>query len=129
MVVPRRKTESVCFRHGVNTNLTVYDWFYLNLLLMNRGPGVCDRWYRSFKCETLILNDMKKEILHLVALAAVIMAIFFVGRYDYNEEIIYHMSDGTYEALRERLGDVSSTELVDVYMSDCEYWDSLGRLK
>lgn len=67
--------------------------------------------------------------MHLVTLAAVIVAICFVGRYDYNDEIMYHMSEETYEVLREKLGDVSSLELVDVYMSDCEYWDSLGRLK
>ena len=72
---------------------------------------------------------MKKEILHLVTLVAVIVAICFVGRFDYNDEVLYNMSDGTYQALREKLGDVSSTQLVDVYMSDCEYWDSLGRLK
>ena len=70
-----------------------------------------------------------KEIKHLLALLAVIIAVCLVGRSDYNEEIIYHMSDGTYQVLREKLGDVSSSELVDVYMSDCEYWDSLGRLK
>ena len=72
---------------------------------------------------------MKKEVLHLLAIVFVIVAICFVGRYDYNDEILYHMSEGTYEVLREKLGNVSSTELVDVYMSDCEYWDSLGRLK
>ena len=65
----------------------------------------------------------------MVTLAAVIVAICIVGRYDYNDEILYHMSEGTYQVLREKLGDVSSSELVDVYMSDCEYWDSLGRLK
>lgn len=70
-----------------------------------------------------------KELKHLLVLAAVIIAVCLVGRSDYNEEIIYHMSNGTYEALREKLGDVSTSELVDVYMSDCEYWDSLGRLK
>ena len=65
----------------------------------------------------------------MVVMAGVIVAICVVGRFDYNDEILYHMSEGTYEALREKLGDVSSFELVDVYMSDCEYWDSLGRLK
>ena len=70
-----------------------------------------------------------KELKYLLVLVAVIVAICFVGRYDYNDEILYHMSEGTYEVLREKLGNVSSTELVDVYMSDCEYWDSLGRLK
>lgn len=72
---------------------------------------------------------MKKEFWHFVNLAAVIVAICFVGRFDYNDEILYHMSEGTYEVLREKLGNVSSTELVDVYMSDCEYWDSLGMLR
>lgn len=72
---------------------------------------------------------MKKEFWHLVVMTTVIAAICVVGRSDYNQEIIYNMSNGTYEVLREKLGDVSSSELVDVYMSDCEYWDSLGRLK
>ena len=72
---------------------------------------------------------MKKEFWHLVVMATVIVAICVVGRSDYNQEIIYNMSNGTYEVLREKLGDVSSGELVDVYMSDCEYWDSLGLLK
>lgn len=65
----------------------------------------------------------------MVVMATVIVAICVVGRSDYNQEIIYNMSNGTYEVLREKLGNVSSTELVDVYMSDCEYWDSLGMLK
>lgn len=72
---------------------------------------------------------MKKEFWHLVALVAVIVAACFVGRFDYNDEVLYQMSEGTYEVLREKLGDVSSSELVDVYMSDCEYWDSLSMLK
>lgn len=70
-----------------------------------------------------------KELKYLLVLVAVIVAICFVGRFDYNDEVLYHMSEGTYEVLREQLGDVSTTKLVDVYMRDCEYWDSLGRLK
>jgi hypothetical protein len=34
-----------------------------------------------------------------------------------------------YQVLKKKLGDVSTSELVDTYMSDREYWDSLGRLK
>ena len=64
-----------------------------------------------------------------MALVVVVVAICVVGTYDYQEEVMSHMSEGTYEVLREKLGDVSTSELVDVYMSDCEYWDSLGRLK
>ena len=72
---------------------------------------------------------MKKEILNLLALLFVIIAICFVGRFDYNDEVIYHMSDGTYQALKEQLGDVSANELVDTYMNNQAYWDSLGNLK
>lgn len=72
---------------------------------------------------------MKKELLHLVALLGVIIAICVAGRFDYNDEILYNMSEGTYEVLREKLGDVSYSELVDVYMADRKYWDSLGLLK
>ena len=64
-----------------------------------------------------------------MALVAVIVAACFVGRFDYNDEVLYNMSEGTYEVLREQLGDVSTTKLVDVYMSNCEYWDSLGNLR
>lgn len=72
---------------------------------------------------------MKKEILNLLALLFVIIAICFVGRFDYNDEVIYHMSDGTYQALKEQLGDVSVNELVDTYMNNQAYWYSLGNLK
>lgn len=70
---------------------------------------------------------MKKEILHLVVLVGVIIAICYAGRVDYNDAVLYNMDNGTYEVLRERLGDVSRSELADAYQSNKEYWDSLGR--
>ena len=73
--------------------------------------------------------DMNKISLNLLVMLAVIIAICFVGRYDYNDEMIYHMSNGTYEVLKEKLGDVSASKLVDTYMADREYWDSLGLMK
>lgn len=66
---------------------------------------------------------------HLLVLIGVIIAICVVGTIDYNEEVMSHMSNGTYEVMKERLGDVSTGELVDAYMSDSEYWDSLGKMK
>ena len=69
------------------------------------------------------------ELKHLLALVAVIIAICVAGNFDYNDEVIESMSNGTYEVLRERLGDVSAGELVDAYMSDRKYWDSLGELR
>lgn len=69
------------------------------------------------------------ELKHLLALVAVIIAICVAGNFDYNDEVIESMSNGTYEVLRERLGDVSAGDLVDAYMNDRKYWDSLGELR
>ena len=65
----------------------------------------------------------------MAAIVAIIILLGIVGRMDYNEEVVYHMSNGTYELLKEKLGNVSTSELVDTYMSNKEYWDSLGQLK
>lgn len=70
------------------------------------------------------MNDLKKNLLIMIG---VVIAICFVGRFDYNEEIVYNMDESTYQVLKKKLGDVSTSELVDTYMSDREYWDSLGR--
>lgn len=66
---------------------------------------------------------------NMAAIVAIIILLGIVGRMDYNEEVVYHMSNGTYELLKEKLGNVSTSELVDTYMSNKEYWDSLGQLK
>jgi len=73
--------------------------------------------------------DMKGFWTNMAAIVAIIILLGIVGRMDYNEEVVYHMSNGTYELLKEKLGDVSTSELVDTYMSNKEYWDSLGQLK
>ena len=83
----------------------------------------------GFKTETLKLNDMKELVTNLAALALVIVLICWAGKMDYNEEVIYNMNSGTYEELREKLGDVPESVLVEAYMSDREYWDSVGRMK
>lgn len=70
-----------------------------------------------------------KDMIHLLAMFGVVVVICLAGRMDYNDEVVYHMSDGTYEALREKLGDVSTSELVDAYMEDQEYWDSVGMMR
>ena len=54
----------------------------------------------------------------MLAIVGVIIAICVVGSVDFNDEILYNMSDGTYQVLREKLGNVSSSELVDAYMAD-----------
>lgn len=67
-----------------------------------------------------------KDLKHLLVLVAVLVATCVAGTMDYHEEVMCHMSNGTYEALRERLGDVSTSELVEAYMENQEYWDEVG---
>ena len=67
----------------------------------------------------------------LKAIAGIIIAVVMLGiagRCDYNEEVIYSMSDGTYKAIKAELGeDVTDTKLVDVYQENKHYWDSVGK--
>lgn len=66
---------------------------------------------------------------HLIVMVIVLVATCVAGTMDYQEEVMSHMSNGTYEALREELGDVSTGELVEAYMENQEYWDKVGLIK
>ena len=72
---------------------------------------------------------MKDLVKHLAAFILVVVLICIVGRHDHNEEILYNMSEGTYEVLVEALPGASTSELVEAYMSDRAKWDSLGRFR
>lgn len=72
---------------------------------------------------------MKDLVKHSAAFILVVVLICIVGRHDYNEEILYNMSEGTYEVLVEALPGASTSELVEAYMSDRAKWDSLGRFR
>jgi len=68
----------------------------------------------------------------LKAIAGIIIAVVMLGiagRCDYNEEILYTMSEGTYKALKAELGeDATDSRLVDVYQENKRYWDSVGKM-
>lgn len=69
-----------------------------------------------------------KEIKTLVGIVGIVVMLGVAGRCDYNEEVIYSMSEGTYKALKAELGEgVTDTKLVDVYMEQQAYWDSVGK--
>lgn len=67
----------------------------------------------------------------LKAIAGIIIAVVMLGiagRCDYNEEILYTMSEGTYKALKAELGEnATDSRLVDVYQENKHYWDSVGK--
>ena len=67
--------------------------------------------------------------MNLLMVVAVIAALAYAGRVEFEDDVLSHMSDATYDVLREELGDVSTEELVDVYLQDTEYWDAKGMLK
>lgn len=69
-----------------------------------------------------------KEIKALVGIVGIVVMLGIAGRCDYNEKILYAMSEGTYKALKAELGEgVTDTKLVDVYMEQQAYWDSVGK--
>lgn len=78
--------------------------------------------------EPLKRYKMKKFRMKLWLTVAVLGALAYAGNVEYVDDVLGHMSDGTYDALRAELGDVSNGELVDTYMMNPEYWDSLGML-
>lgn len=68
-----------------------------------------------------------KELRHFAVLGLVIVAICIAGRVDYNDTVIGNMTKETYDVMRQELGNLSRSELVDIYLDDKEYWDSLGQ--
>lgn len=69
------------------------------------------------------MNKVTKYILLFVVLAVVLGV---AGRHDYNEEVIYNMPDSVYRVMQDRMGHPSDSRLVDEYMKDRKYWDSLA---
>ena len=72
---------------------------------------------------------MNRISMNALAVLLIFIVLGIAGRCDYNEEVIYSMSNATYEALKEELGEnVSDSELVDEYQANREYWDSVGKM-
>ena len=69
-----------------------------------------------------------KELKAIIGIVGIVVMLGIAGRCDYNEEILYTMSEGTYKALKAELGEgVTDSKLVDVYMEQKAYWDSVGK--
>lgn len=72
---------------------------------------------------------VNKLSLNILCGLIILLIIGVAGRYDYNEEVIYNMSDNTYRAIKVKLGDgCSDTELVNEYRENKKYWDSINEL-
>lgn len=69
---------------------------------------------------------MNKITKHILLIIAAIVILGFAGRCDYNETVIYNMPDNVYQALKEKLGNPSDSQLVNEYLKNRKYWDSLA---
>lgn len=69
------------------------------------------------------MNRLTKNAIGFIA-AFLLLGI--AGRCDYNEQVIYSMPDDTYQLMKVELNNPSDTQLVDEYMNDPDYWDSLA---
>lgn len=72
---------------------------------------------------------VNKLSLNILCGLIILLVIGVAGRYDYNEEVIYNISDNTYRAIKAKVGnDCSDTELVNEYQKNKIYWDNINGL-
>lgn len=69
---------------------------------------------------------MNKITKHILWILAVIILLGIAGRCDYNENVIYNMPDNVYQAMKMELDNPSDSRLVDEYISNRTYWDSVA---
>lgn len=74
------------------------------------------------------MNKTSKQIAVFIAGA---VAFFFLlgiaGKSDYNQEVIYNMTEIAYNVIVDSLGEgCSDTQIVKTYLSNKEYYDSLS---
>lgn len=69
---------------------------------------------------------MNKVTKYTLLFVVMVVVLGVAGRYDYNEEVIYNMPDSVYRVMKDTMGNPSDSRLVDEYMKDKKYWDSLA---
>lgn len=69
------------------------------------------------------MNKISKYTL-LVLVGIILLGL--AGRCEFNEEVIYNMPNDTYQVMRRELDNPSDNELVDEYLNNPQYWDSLA---
>lgn len=69
------------------------------------------------------MNKLTKYTLLVVAL---LLLLGIAGRCDYNESVIYNMSDNVYQVMKVKLDNPSDSRLVDEYVNNRNHWDSIA---
>lgn len=73
-------------------------------------------------------NKVFKQIaVFALGLTGFFFLLGIVGKYDYNEEVIYNMTETAYNVIVDSLGEgCSDTQIVKTYLSNKDYYDSLN---
>jgi len=72
------------------------------------------------------MKTIHKTTLKLFGLLFIIVALLFAGKIDYTEQVIQTLSNEQYWKIVEDLGGTASeTKIVDHYMKNRKYYDSI----
>ena len=63
----------------------------------------------------------------IIAGMAILAVTLLAGNSDFEQEVLYAMPNGAYEAIKEVYPDSKDGEVVDVYLNKKEYWDSIAQ--
>lgn len=73
-------------------------------------------------------NKVSKQIaVFALGFTGFLFLLGIVGKSDYNEEVIYNMTETAYNVIVDSLGEgCSDTQIVKTYLSNKDYYDSLN---
>ncbi|RGM25309.1 hypothetical protein [Bacteroides sp. OM08-17BH] len=74
------------------------------------------------------INKVSKQIaVFALGFTGFFFLLGIVGKSDYNEEVIYNMTETAYNVIVDSLGEgCSDTQIVKTYLSNKDYYDSLN---
>ena len=74
------------------------------------------------------INKLSKQIaVFTLGFTGFFSLLGIVGKSDYNEEVIYNMTETAYNVIVDSLGEgCSDTQIVKTYLSNKDYYDSLN---
>ena len=67
----------------------------------------------------------RKNLLTAILALVVMIACLYAGRGEYIDDVLVGMSNEKYQAIRNHLGNASNSEIVDEYIDNRQYWDSI----
>ena len=72
------------------------------------------------------MNATTKNLLTVLLAIIVIAGCVYGGRVEYNDDVLSGMSDEKYKYIHDRIGGGSRSDVVDEYMSNKDFYDSIA---